>query len=209
MVLPQKGNYFVHTSSASGVLPVVNKNNSVIPHRMRNLSAFTLIELLVVVLIIGILAAIAVPQYQKVVEKSKASQALAIIRTVAAAQENYYMANGTYARNFNDLAVDIPWTGDTRVSSHSSSGQARSNEHWSVQIYSESVGIGIVVGRLSGPYAGGGFLYLLDPANYDLPTHTLLCREGSTFTRNAGDYCKKIWGATRIMGTSTRYYQMP
>lgn len=69
---------------------------------------FTLIELLIVVLVIGILAAIALPQYRKAVEKSKASQAFAMIRTIAAAQESYYMANGTYARTFDELSVDIP-----------------------------------------------------------------------------------------------------
>lgn len=175
-----------------------------------HLMGFTLIELLVVVLIIGILASIALPQYQKVVEKSKASQAIAIIRTIADAQENYHMANGTYARHFDELAVDIPWTGNTRISSHTSSGEARSNDDWSVQLYSESVGIGIIVGRISGPYTGGRFLYVLDAANYDLPTHTLLCVEGSTFTGSAGDYCQKIWGAPRkIRGTGIRYYQMP
>src|SRR5438477_397944 len=63
---------------------------------------FTLIELLVVVLIIGILAAIAIPQYFKVVEKGKASEALAALDSIRSAQERYLAHAGTYcaAANF-------------------------------------------------------------------------------------------------------------
>ena len=70
--------------------------------------AFTLIELLIVVLIIGILAAIALPQYQKAVEKSRAIQAIAIVKSIADAQEVYYMENGSYATDLSDLSVEIP-----------------------------------------------------------------------------------------------------
>jgi prepilin-type N-terminal cleavage/methylation domain-containing protein len=52
-----------------------------------NKKGFTLIELLVVVLIIGILAAIALPQYFRAVEKSRATEALSIMGTLAAAME--------------------------------------------------------------------------------------------------------------------------
>ena len=71
-------------------------------------AGFTLIELLVVVLIIGILAAVALPQYTWVVEKSRASEALAVLKTFRDAEEVYYMANGSYADNPEELDVKVP-----------------------------------------------------------------------------------------------------
>ena len=69
---------------------------------------FTLIELLVVVLIIGILSAVALPQYEKSVEKSRATQAMTLVKSIADAQKIYYMANGKYAENFEDLDIGMP-----------------------------------------------------------------------------------------------------
>ena len=69
---------------------------------------FTLIELLVVVLIIGILAAIAVPQYTAAVDKAHASRLLVLGKSVKDALERYYMANGTYTQDFSLLDIQMP-----------------------------------------------------------------------------------------------------
>ena len=71
-------------------------------------AGFTLIELLVVVLIIGILAAVAVPQYQLAVDKSKFASNMPLLDATRTAQEAYYLANGQYATEFDQLDMQIP-----------------------------------------------------------------------------------------------------
>ena len=69
---------------------------------------FTLIELLVVVLIIGILAAVALPQYQKAVLKAQYSTLKDRTRVLSEAQQRHYLATGTYATELAELDVDFP-----------------------------------------------------------------------------------------------------
>ena len=61
---------------------------------MKNKKAFTLIELLVVVLIIGILAAIALPKYELAVEKSRLAEALTMVSSLQKAMDVYVLENG-------------------------------------------------------------------------------------------------------------------
>ncbi|WP_424245460.1 prepilin-type N-terminal cleavage/methylation domain-containing protein [Elusimicrobium posterum] len=73
-------------------------------------AGFTLIELLVVVLIIGILAAIALLQYTKAVEKSRAAEAVLNIKTIYEAQQRYFLQNGSYTQDLAELDVPPPGT---------------------------------------------------------------------------------------------------
>ena len=68
---------------------------------------FTLIELLVVVLIIGILVAIALPQYQKAVAKARLSVYLPVMDTIANAKELYWLEHGVYPAKEVALKMDI------------------------------------------------------------------------------------------------------
>ncbi len=75
---------------------------------MRNQQGFTLIELLVVVLIIGILTAIALPQYTTAVEKSRAAEALTLMSAIAGAAERYRLQKDEWPDSFNKLDLEVP-----------------------------------------------------------------------------------------------------
>ena len=162
-----------------------------------NTKAFTLIELLVVVLIIGILSAIALPQYRKAVEKSRGVQALVLLKALDQAQRAYHLANGNYSNSFAELDVSVPWGGsDTQVS----------NQDWKIFLYNDTnpndnyTANRIYATRLSGPYANCGFAVM-----YDTFQNKVVCHEPTTRT-NSGDFCQKLFAGTKLDGYDNNYY---
>lgn len=75
---------------------------------MKTRQGFTLIELLVVVLIIGILSAVALPQYTKAVDKAEMAKVLSTFKTIRQAMVVYYLENDTWPTDLSMLDVQIP-----------------------------------------------------------------------------------------------------
>lgn len=73
---------------------------------------FTLIELLVVVLIIGVLAAIALPQYMLTVEKARAAEAITLVKQIAEANKRYRLLKGQYTNDIRELELDQDFPGE-------------------------------------------------------------------------------------------------
>lgn len=76
--------------------------------KKHNNEGFTLIELLVVIIIIGILAAIALPSFLNQANKAKESEAKSYIGSINRAQQSYRLENPTFASSLSDLQLGIP-----------------------------------------------------------------------------------------------------
>ena len=85
--------------------------------KRRAAGGFTLMELLIVVIIIGILATLALPQFSRVIDQSREAEAVNMIGSILSAELLYYQENLRYTTATAELAIGIPvmrdWSGPT------------------------------------------------------------------------------------------------
>ena len=175
--------------------------------------AFTLIELLVVVLIIGILAAIALPQYQKAVAKARGAELISMVKAVNTAQEAYFLATGRGGNNFDLL--DVSFDSLTRLSEEEArsydmeDGYAKNNNELGLFINEF-----LVMGALgTGPYAMSGFAMYSQPEVFDaghdtagLKGNELYCWELESAPTG---FCEKLYHGTYVRTRGpVKYYSV-
>ena len=163
---------------------------------------FTLIELLVVVLIIGILAAIALPQYQKAVWKSRAAELQTIAASIIKAREVYLLGNNTSPAHFDELDLSFPCTVSPELTAaFGSETCARDGKIASVL---GSDGVGTIF--LDGPYAYAGF-GTVNADSGNLKKGVLYCGE---FGGQDVHFCDKLFHGTYVGDAlGAKFYQMP
>ena len=164
---------------------------------MKN-QAFTLIELLIVVLIIAILAAIAVPQYQKAVEKNRAMQAIAVLRTVYQAADAVELSTGQWPTDINQLDINIPGLD--------------ADPEWSIKLtrndFQGTAEVNIY--RKKGKYKGTRFTISKRHVYDFIPKGKILCCEQAKgteplFSGEIGSYCVKIFAGKPIYVGNINY----
>ncbi|MES2124143.1 MAG: prepilin-type N-terminal cleavage/methylation domain-containing protein [Gemmatimonadota bacterium] len=98
----------------------------------KNRKGFTLIELLIVVVIIGILAAIAIPKFAATKDKAKLASVKTDLRNIMTAQEAYFSDYATYTTSLSS-SIFSPSTGNTI------SGSAATAASWSATVSNSSI----------------------------------------------------------------------
>ena len=119
---------------------------------MRRKHGFTLIELLIVVVIIGILAAVAIPKFRNTKGKAYASSMKSDLRNLASAQEAYMYEKSVYATDLADLRFNRSNGVEIEITEGTASGWAATSWHAAAS----PIECGMFMGRAT-PVGGATF----------------------------------------------------
>ena len=172
---------------------------------------FTLIELLVVVLIVGILAAVELPQYQKAVRRARAAEAAVWVKRIVAAEQEYYLANGRYTGNIEDLNLDYKHKWPTvQLEANRTFTSDLSFNLFDYGGYIFRVMVAEPILKYGGDFGGYGAQLHARDASQNYP---LVCAEHACHGVPAGSFCKDVMGAKGepvVDGSYCfRFYKLP
>ncbi|WP_428898041.1 prepilin-type N-terminal cleavage/methylation domain-containing protein [Parelusimicrobium proximum] len=165
---------------------------------------FTLIELLVVVLIIAVLAAVALPQYTKSVERSRMAELLVNYKALDGAQARYFLQHDAYAPSIESLDISLPSGFTECCSVH------KAYDNGSIQLYANQNAWGMGDVTTSGTCATikrkGVGVIAYAPGYADCPASGAPCAFCYTTDRNKDYLCEGIGGEYVKTSGSTKYY---
>jgi len=114
---------------------------------MKRNKGFTLVELLIVIIIIGVLAGIAIPQFMNTVEKAKGSEARSMIANIQKLEKIHYVENDAYTANFSDFD-------EITVAPDAPGGNFLTGAHWTFELLMNGADLTITARRSGGVELG-------------------------------------------------------
>ena len=187
---------------------------------MHTRKGFTLLELLVATLIISVLVSIGFVEYRKATERTRASEAISLLRSLYHAEKMYQMAHGSFAGSLSALSTSFQGEKIKCKQSNNSpcwgyyNTEGIKGKMWSVEL-EKGKNPSISVGLIDGPYAGAGFFIQLERADgIQFPLEKVACVENAKgkfkYKKKDGTYCADIMDGTFYSRSATsRKYEIP
>ena len=169
--------------------PTLGNDNITISVRIAS-AGFTLIELLVVVLIIGILSAVALPQYNKAVEKARVTEVLVTLRKIS---NNYKMCVLSGMKDECDLFEDLPFPETNEIM-----GGVKSKHYCYTHAYWVGFAVSEVInGKCDSTLSTYAFVPDLNDSDENSEDIHWMCMENDDAPAGKKGLCKSLCGSTQ------------